>query len=423
MRIDTLSATNFLKFKSSKFEFDPYLNLIVGANASGKSSLLLALQAVLSDGVHMIADRTVETLPVSDAHFEMSVTKGQVRFERVFPVTVRATGTIFGKHVEWAVVRSSSVGNSESTFGLYRVLKEKMAGVDSSAPFTIPLVAFYSAHRTLRTDAPQLDAALRRVSRMDGNKHWSNALVDLGDFQKWIIGKTLERLQAISEGFEPNEQEDELRIVNQAISGCIPGLEEVKFDIRLRQLTIFFSDGQSLPFSSLSDGQQSVVALLADVARRMCILNPFLGVDVLTETDGLLVIDELDTHLHPGWQRRILKQLREKFPKLQLFATCHSPSMIGGLHPSQVIIMREGQQTRAETTFGLTVDQVLAEILEIEYREPQVDKQLHDILESVARGDLSSAQAELAEMKELAPSLPDYGRIEALMRRKGVIGR
>jgi predicted ATP-binding protein involved in virulence len=416
---------NFLLFRDSDFTFHPSLNLIVGANASGKSSLLAAIQMAVADGAGFISPNHTDGISDSDVRFETRVTKGRVRFEQIFPAKIAAKGTVFNRDVNWSITRERSLGGSKTSFGLYRAVKAQMEDSETAKPFVIPLIAFYGPHRMLSGEPGSIpDAAIERPSRIDGNEGWWDALVNLRSFERWIIGKTLERLQVVEEGGAGDSEEtDELSVVNRALHECIPGATGIKYDLRLREIMIGFGNGQALPFSSLSDGQKGIVALIADIARRMCILNPFLGSQVLSETNGILAIDELDIHLHPGWQRRIIKSLRQSFPKLQIFATCHSPQMIGGLHPDEVLIMRDGQETRAETTYGLNANQVLEEVLEIGSREPGVEDRLHSVLVSVEAGDLELAQTELARIKTDAPQLPDYARIEALIHRKRVIGR
>ena len=88
--------------------------------------------------------------------------------------------------------------------------------------------------------------------------------------------------------------------------------------------------------------------MVADIARRACLLNPHLGGAVLEETPGIVLIDELDLHLHPKWQRRIIGDLRRTFPKIQFIATTHSPQLIGQVKPDEILLLdaEETEETR-----------------------------------------------------------------------------
>src|SRR5262249_11163480 len=142
----------------------------------------------------------------------------------------------------------------------------------------------------------------------------------------------------------------------------------LKYDLRRRSLMAVFETA-FMPFANLSDGQQGTIVLIADIARRMCLLNPHLGQDVLTRTNGLVAIDELDVHLHPAWQREILHTLRRSFPMIQIIATSHSPQMVGGLQPFEICILKDGRFEHPQTSFGLDSSSVLEEVMGVFSRD------------------------------------------------------
>uniref|UniRef100_UPI0019D14253 AAA family ATPase n=1 Tax=Pseudomonas viridiflava TaxID=33069 RepID=UPI0019D14253 len=113
----------------------------------------------------------------------------------------------------------------------------------------------------------------------------------------------------------------ELEWVNRAIRLAIPDAHDLRYDLRLQSLLVDMGEGNAVPFHELSDGQRSLIALIADIARRMCVLNPHIGKDVLANTGGIVIIDELDIHLHTAWQRNIAPTLKKAFPKVQFIAT------------------------------------------------------------------------------------------------------
>jgi predicted ATP-binding protein involved in virulence len=110
-------------------------------------------------------------------------------------------------------------------------------------------------------------------------------------------------------------------------------------------VVIRFANGDQQPFMNLSDGQRSMLALVGDLAQKAATLNPHLGADVLQRTEGVVLIDELDLHLHPTWQRHVIEDLRFTFPKLQFIGTTHSPFLIQSLRSGEELLMLEGQPT------------------------------------------------------------------------------
>ncbi len=108
-----------------------------------------------------------------------------------------------------------------------------------------------------------------------------------------------------------------------------------------RKEKIFFElpDGRILPISTLSSGYKIVFAMVGDLAVRCVNLNPNLGENAITETNGLVLIDEIDQHLHPILQQQIVGILRNTFPKLQFIVTTHSPHVIASAEEGEVMIL------------------------------------------------------------------------------------
>ena len=108
-----------------------------------------------------------------------------------------------------------------------------------------------------------------------------------------------------------------------------------------------------MPVSVLSDGYRCTISLIADIAYRMALLNPQLLDSVLTETDGIVLIDEIDLHLHPTWQKRVLKDLMDIFPKVQFIVSTHAPEVINSVKSDSVIILKDDKVLSAtDETYG-----------------------------------------------------------------------
>ncbi len=166
-----------------------------------------------------------------------------------------------------------------------------------------------------------------------------------------------------------------------------------------------------------------MVALFADIARRMCILNPHMGKDVLRNTSGVVIIDELDIHLHPAWQRSIVSALRQAFPKVQFIAASHSPQIIGSLKPEEVIVLHNGDPSHPRVTYGLDSSSVLEEVMGVTQREPEIEDLLSELFSTLEDNDLEKAKSQLEDLKKKAPDLPEFAGAEALIRRKEILGK
>jgi predicted ATP-binding protein involved in virulence len=139
-----------------------------------------------------------------------------------------------------------------------------------------------------------------------------------------------------------------LLCVKEAIKNSMEDWQDVKYDVRLNKLIATAQDGRTLPFNMLSDGVKNMIGIVADIAYRCVTLNPQFNGEAARLTPGVVLIDEIDLHLHPKWQRRVVEDLKRTFPKIQFFATTHSPFIIQSLKANELINLdnRDGEYVK-----------------------------------------------------------------------------
>ncbi|MBX8494215.1 AAA family ATPase [Pseudomonas cichorii] len=421
MRLDNLHLQNFRCYEDAHFDFQPGFNLVVGVNGSGKTSLLQGVAASFSNILHAMGS---EHFPLSetDARFTVLKFEDRFRFERKFPLRLTAKGDTF-ELSNWDISLNRNIPFPTSSTSLQIQIQQQLKTLDFSATIDFPIISFYRANRRWLSNNTSVESALqRKASRLDAYKNWSDAAANLKDFEDWLIGKTLERLQRLSRTGPTNSFNDELTWVNAAIKRALPLSNGIEYDMDLRSLMVDLGE-KLIPFNDLSDGQRGVVALFADIARRICLLNPHMGQEVLERTSGVIIIDELDIHLHPGWQRSIAPALKKAFPKIQFVAASHSPQIIGSLQPEEVILLHNGDSSHPRVTYGLDSSSILAEVMGVEQRLPEIEESLNEMFTSLENNELEKARQQLKALKNKAPDLPEYAGAEALLRRKEIIGR
>jgi predicted ATP-binding protein involved in virulence len=169
-------------------------------------------------------------------------------------------------------------------------------------------------------------------------------------------------------------------------------------------------------FQNMSHGQQIMLGLVGDLARRASTLNPHLADQVLKETPGIVIIDELDLHLHPNWQRRVVRDLKRTFPALQFIATTHSPQLIGEVEPEQIRLLTTTDVFTPAHSFGLDSSRVLEEVMDAPRRNDSVDVLLRRLFDLIDREDISGALTVLPEVEaKLGPDDPEITRARTLM--------
>lgn len=438
MHLESIQLTNYRCHENLTVNFRPGFNVLVGINGSGKTSLLKGISESFW-GLTFVMNLSNPQAISEQGHVRLAAvnTGGRFRYEPQYPVTVRAVGKAFGKTCDWTLIKTSQVGqtNISGQFPgeIWQAAQQGGNANTEAMPemSTIPLVAFYRANRHWNQPQPhEMQAAMQRNSRTDGLVNWWDASLDSSALQGWAISKCLERFQSSSEtGISFDDIfDDELALVNAALTAAVEGAKGLRYDLKQKSLLVDWeqSPGKArdpTAFENLSDGQRAVVGLVADIARRMCLLNPQLGLDVTTKTPGVVLIDELDMHLHPKWQRIITKGLQAAFPSLQFIVASHSPQVLGELQPEQIILLRPDGTSHPQVSYGLDSSQVLEEIMGAPARSPEVEQALSTLFTTLERNELDAARTQLQTLKELAPGIAELGGAQALLKRKEVLGR
>jgi len=300
----------------------------------------------------------------------------------------------------------------------------------------LPLFMYFSAERNLQSSNGKkisvVDVAQEKTSRLDAYDNCISASPTAGELKRWVISKTLERLQAIAENPNlPKDEEaigDELSLVNGAISLAMPDVVGLKFDMKQNEFLLVRNQnvaesGQCSAFDNLSEGERVILLLVADIARRICILNPNLGKEALKQTQGIVLIDEIDSHLHPQWQRHIPIALKTAFPNIQFIATTHSPQVLSELQPEEIILLTGSEARNPEVSYGLDANAILEVIMRAEPRPQKVIDAIRDLFETIARGELEKSKGHLRNLRTLAPGIPEIDSADALIFRKETIGK
>lgn len=166
--------------------------------------------------------------------------------------------------------------------------------------------------------------------------------------------------------------------------------------------------GDPQMFRNLSDGQRIMLTLIGDLAKRAVTLNPHIGRDVLQNIVGIVTIDELDLHLHPKWQRRVIHDLKRTFPRIQFVATTHSPQLIGEALPEEIRILENYGVSLPARSFGVDSSRILEEVMHASPRNVETKILLSRMAELIDREDLVGAKELLRQVEgKLGESDPE----------------
>ena len=340
MRIDYLKVKHFRCFDEREFALTPQFNVLIGDNGSGKTAVLEALAVAAGSWLLGLKGCRSQTISPQDVQLVAHQVGAELTFEEQYPVEVSAAGMIGDQKLSWQ--RSLNTPGGRATYGnaasLTKLSREADAKVRAGEPITLPVLAYYGTSRLWYSPvSPDVrpEYSNRELSRYVGYRDSTHQRINALSLTQWM-----ERQDRIA--YQERREPELYSAVRQAMRQMLSEAVDARFDNRRLEIVVEFKNGDIQPFGHLSDGQRNLIALVGDIAARCARLNPHLGREVLSQTPGIVLIDELDLHLHPNWQRYIVEDLRRTFPLIQFVATTHSLFIVQTLREGE-LLMLEGQ--------------------------------------------------------------------------------
>lgn len=321
MRIEILDLKNFRCFEQREFEFGNRFNLLVGNNATGKTAVLEAITIALSDWLSVMPHPAKYHCPIAqrDVRHQFFLHGHTLTAELQYPTVVNVESS----EGVWGASLDQSGYSEPISPGLRFGVQELVHNAQAGEPVRLPVFSYYSTERLWVQLEPASSKTLGPQSRFMGYQDCLKSASNQKQLLEWF--KTQEFI-----ALQQQRELPTLEACRTAICQCVPGSTQVYFDVAYDQLVLEI-DGKCVPFAMLSDGFRNMLAIVADIAVRCSMLNPQLAAEAPRETEGVVLIDELDLHLHPKWQRSVVGDLMRAFPKIQFVATSHSPFIIQSL--------------------------------------------------------------------------------------------
>lgn len=379
MKLKKVKITNYRCFKEADIDFDEHTTLIVGKNGAGKTAILDAVAVAISTFLLGIDGGVSRSISKEDARYEFHDLDGTVDPQHQFPVNIESIGDCLDNHeVKWVRSLNSESGNTtvkearELTNISKDTQKRTMTGDKS---LILPLISYYGtgrlyAQKKEKKNIKSLTEFKRQVGYVDCMAAESNEKLMLNWFQIQTL-KSLQEQQRTGKVEKPLL----LKTVESAICKCFERISgsknvDIVFDLDTHRLVLNFesTDGslQKFAMDEMSDGYKNTLSMIGDIAYRMAVLNPMLGDKVLEETTGVVVIDEIDLHLHPQWQQTIISDLNTIFPKIQFIVSSHAPAVINSVAREQIRILDNGEiYMPAAQTYGRDANSILREVMKI----------------------------------------------------------
>lgn len=419
-------------------DLDSNVTVFVGNNGSGKTSILKSLATSLSWLVARIQSEQGKGSPIPELVIKNGAPSAAIDIEVVHPVSdLSQEKNTFC----WASAkpRKGRKGEHKSDyFGATALADHYRTFLSVNEKASLPLMAFYSVERVV-IDIPLKIKDKHSFLQLDGYDKSLSQGVDFRRFFEWfreredtenesglsddmleslrqLLGNDNETWVKLNE-LKASSKDRQLTAVRSAIYKFMPEFSNLR--VRRKPRLHMSIDKNSEPFNvaQLSQGEKSLMALIGDIARRLAVMNPELE-NPLTG-DGIVLIDEVDMHLHPKWQRSLVKQLTSTFPNCQFVLTTHSPLVISDCKSVLAYLIGGDELNRLPPLYGEDANTVLLDIMDTDVRNPQVNEKLNDLLDAIHNADVPRAGVILQELEvDLQPSNIELSKAKLLLRKK-----
>lgn len=437
MKLNNIKISNYRCFREADIDFDEHTTLIVGKNGAGKTAILDAVAVAVSTFLLGIDGGVSRNISRDDARYEFHDLDGTVDPQHQFPVNIESTGDCLDNHdVKWVRSLNSESGNTtvKEARELTNISKDTQKRImTGDKSLILPLISYYGtgrlyAQKKEKKNIKSLTEFKRQVGYVDCMAAESNEKLMLNWFQIQTL-KSLQEQQRTGKVEKPLL----LKTVESAICKCFERISgsknaDIVFDLDTHRLVLNFEsvDGslQKFAMDEMSDGYKNTLSMIGDIAYRMAVLNPMLGDKVLEETPGVVVIDEIDLHLHPQWQQTIISDLNTIFPKIQFIVSSHAPAVINSVAKERIRILDNGEiYVPAAQTYGRDANSILREVMKVSERPTDIKQRMNIFYSYMNENNYKEADKVLTEIEAIVGTTdPDIAAARTSLDLEKILG-
>lgn len=430
MRLDSIALKNFRCFSNVTISFDRNLTVIVAVNGAGKTTVLDAVRIALwpylnsFDLANNGSNDPANSITIDDVTKAVVSEDGEAR---LLPSKITVHGEALGV-TAWCRVREKESPSSKTLDDIGAKELRKLAlqvqsqlRTSDSLTEELPIFGYYGTGRLWSNKKEKRKTVTR--TEIDNTLIRTYGYMDCLDpassyraFEKWFIktlgghaaeiGKIVKRDGQLSWHYE-TKFSNRIDVIQKALNTVLASTDYQTVDLNFdaERLEMYnHRTSITLRVDQLSDGIRNMVGMVADIAYRCYQLNPHLGARAALDAKGIVMIDEVDMHLHPSWQQLVIGQLQEAFPKIQFIVTTHSPQVLSTVPSECIRILDNGQVYAApQGTKGAESSRLLERVFGTESR-PKNDENtvlLNIYLDLVYKDQFDAAAAKRHDLDKI----------------------
>lgn len=356
MKLSNLTLKNYKSFKNANIIFSKNLTCIVGVNGSGKSTILESIARCLKVAIFGTPEM-IEKNEITNSEESKDKIESKIELDL-----------------------------DDSKIEITKESEQIEAKKDLKIQDSKTVVAYYSVKRSEFEIDISAENEKDLFSKNSAYENSLNSITNYKDFFRWFRNREDKENSEMVRQFrmknvDVNYEDSQLKAVRKAIFSLLPEFSNLSVNHDSLELMIS-KDETNLNFASLSDGEKGIIALFGDISRRLTLANPESSDS--NKENGIILIDEIDQHLHPAWQRKIVPCLLKTFPNCQFVITTHSPQVLGEIKSENIRILNNGEIFTTNQSFGLSTQDILLNIMSDGKTDLTINSEIKNKLKKVS---------------------------------------
>lgn len=421
MNIKRIELNDFRGISNLELDLEGKSAVFFGVNGVGKSTILRAIDLLYANIISRLLRTQKKLANIDSDDIRLGRTKTSIRAEfllnnTVFPYSRSMSKMNGRKHNQSqlnALVECFEENYIDSSYS-----DEQGNWIEVEDRKNMPVFVNYGVNR-LVLDVPVLVSKKSNFTKLSAFDKAIESKIDFRSLFQWFrLQEDIENQTKVREN--PDYEDKSLKAVVKAMLALLDDFDNVHIERKPLAMCVY-KDGKSLKINQLSDGEKCVIALFGDLARRLTLANPELDDPLLG--NGVVLIDELELHMHTSWQRKILRILKKTFPNIQFIITTHSPQILGEAGDDyNIYVLKQSEESieceKTSSLIGWDSNVILEELMNTPHVNQNVKDKISTIYQLIFEKKYDAAETLINELDRSTD-----GRAEGLAKARMLIAR